>query len=436
MATQQYTGSRTKNKRRHLDTDTISSSDDECTSQLNVDSWPRFLVVDGVDGAPLKINPFIVSKALEGICGDVKNVTRLRNGSLLVECSKRQQSINLLNAHHFGNVEIAVSIHKYLNSCRGIIRDRARCLSDMSEEEITVELKSQGVTSVKRFTRKDNDRIVPTTTYLLTFACPKVPTSIKAGYFNIGVDVYIPNPLRCFKCQKFGHGAKSCDKSPVCSRCSKSHDSADCTDVIHCANCSGEHLSSSKSCPFYLKQSQLLKIKYTNNVSFSDAMKLLAQQTPNTPSSLSYSAAVATSTRKVDCACQTDISWVSDKQSVLPPVPRYSNDSSSSASQTELQSESVPVSEAVPVPLAVPVTVPKPETVREVPNTKHLTNKEKKQLKKKELRALKQVEVPSPLIIPVEVHNTFEPLAMEVTPSLALQRRGPSPRSRSPIEPP
>ncbi|XP_071088913.1 uncharacterized protein [Haliotis cracherodii] len=431
MATQQYTGSSTKNKRRHLDTHTLLSSDDESTIQTNVDSWPRFLVVDGVDGASLKINPFIVSKALEGICGDVKNVTRLRNGSLLVECSKRQQSINLLNAHQFGNVAIAVSTHKYLNSCRGIIRDRARCLSDMSEEEITFELQSQGVTSVKRFTRKDNDRIVPTTTYLLTFACPKVPTSIKAGYINIGVDVYISNPLRCFKCQKFGHGAKSCDKSPVCSRCSKSHDSAECTNDIQCANCRGEHFSSSKSCPYYQKQSQLLKIKHTNNISFSEAVKLLAKQTPNTPSSLSYSAAVSTSPRKVDCACHTDICWVSDKQSVLPPVPR---DSSSSASQTELQSESVP--EPVPVPLAVPVSVPKPESVRDVLNTKHLTNKERKQLKKKESRALKQVEVPSPLIIPVEVHNTFEPLAMEVTPSLTLQRRGPSPRSRSPIEPP
>lgn len=46
-----------------------------------------------------------------------------------------------------------------------------------------------------------------TNTYIFTFALTEMPISIKPGYFNIGVDVYIPNPLRCFKCQWFGHGA-------------------------------------------------------------------------------------------------------------------------------------------------------------------------------------------------------------------------------------
>ncbi|XP_067653211.1 serine/threonine-protein phosphatase 6 regulatory ankyrin repeat subunit B-like [Haliotis asinina] len=50
----------------------------------------RFPVVNGVDGAPLKIKPFVVSKADEGVRGDVKNVTRLRDGSLLVEYEHHQ----------------------------------------------------------------------------------------------------------------------------------------------------------------------------------------------------------------------------------------------------------------------------------------------------------------------------------------------------------
>ncbi|XP_071092548.1 uncharacterized protein [Haliotis cracherodii] len=206
----------------------------------NQDSWPRFIVIASVDETPLKLNPFAISKGIQSTCGEVKNVTRLRSGSILVECARRQQSINLLGLQQFVNTQVAVSVHRTLNSSRGIVRDRARCLSEMTEEEIAAELKHQGVTAVKRFTRKTEDgNILKTQTYLFTFSTPTVPSSIKAGYFNIGVEVYVPNPLRCFKCQHFGHGAKSCTAKTRCSRCSGPHEGTECTNEIKCANCSG-----------------------------------------------------------------------------------------------------------------------------------------------------------------------------------------------------
>ena len=38
--------------------------------------------------------------------------------------------------------------------------------------------------------------------YQQTRILPKPPNSILAGYFHINVKLYIPSPLRCFKCQK------------------------------------------------------------------------------------------------------------------------------------------------------------------------------------------------------------------------------------------
>ncbi|XP_071086563.1 uncharacterized protein [Haliotis cracherodii] len=190
MAQQQSGSSRNEKKRRLEDIDLSSGS----ISQ-NIDTWARFLVIEAADNLPIKLNPFAISKAVSGICGEVKNVTRLRSGSLLVECARRQQSLNLLSISTFANIEVAVSVHRTLNSCRGIVRDRARCLSDMSEDEIATELEDQAVTAVKRFTIKKDGVITNTNTYLMTFAQTSHPQSIEAGYMN--------------KCQHFGHGSKS-----------------------------------------------------------------------------------------------------------------------------------------------------------------------------------------------------------------------------------
>ncbi|XP_048256674.1 uncharacterized protein LOC125382653 [Haliotis rufescens] len=170
----------------------------------------------------------------------VKNFTKLRSGSLLVECARRQQSANLLKLNEFVNIKVVVSVHKSLNSCKGIVRDRARCLSGMLEDDIAKELE-QSVTAVKRFTFKKDGVVQPPNTYLFTFARTSIPQSIKAGHCNIGVEVYIPNLLRCYICQVFGHGSKSFHASAGCYRCGDKHEATDCRKLkdVKCSNCGG-----------------------------------------------------------------------------------------------------------------------------------------------------------------------------------------------------
>ncbi|XP_071114712.1 uncharacterized protein [Haliotis cracherodii] len=424
-----YPGS-TRSKRRHVDLDDIDQNE-----QLSrgLDSWARFIVIEAADKQPIKLNPFAISKAVLGICGEVKNVTRLRSGSLLVECSRKQQSLNLLSITTFANIAVDVSPHKTLNSCRGIVRDRARCLSDMSEQEIADELKSQGVTGVKRFTMKSRDgNIIPSNTYLLTFTLSALPTSIKAGYLNIGVEVYVPNPLRCFKCQKFGHGSRSCAHSVVCQRCGASHDSTDCSAEIKCSNCKGQHLASSRLCPEWLQQSKILKLKHEQNISFYDAKKLIESQSPQSPLSRTFSAAVTTSAPPTaSISIQTELTWITSDQPVSISSVLTSNSSS-----TQTISHSQPLTDQADT--AQPDTVEPPPTTPEAVETTPteskvtLTRKERKKLNRKQsIRNSSSSEVP--------VNNSFDALDMDVTPSSRSSSRSPSSsrvRERSPIEPP
>ena len=119
----------------------------------------------------------------------------------------------------FFNINVTVTEHKTLNSCKGIIRDRM--LKHETEENITEYLNTQGVTACKRFKIKKDGNFIETNTLFLTFNTTTLPKSLKIFYRIIPVEVYIPNPLRCFNCQRFGHHENGCPEAPgsVCEKC-------------------------------------------------------------------------------------------------------------------------------------------------------------------------------------------------------------------------
>ncbi|XP_062577957.1 uncharacterized protein LOC134239842 [Saccostrea cucullata] len=174
------------------------------------------------------------------------------------------------------NIPVVGKIHSGLNQSKSILFDRDHDLDDIPEQEIQSELESQGVVSVKRFTKKRNDNIEPTNTYLLTFGIPILPTSIKVGLYNMKVEMFVPNPLRCFKCQRFGHGQSNCKSSETCFRCGEEgHDGKGCHNDPKCKNCKGGHMASSKQCPMLKKEKEIQRVKAEKRIPYPEAKKLV-----------------------------------------------------------------------------------------------------------------------------------------------------------------
>ena len=176
-----------------------------------------------------------------------------------------------------------VTEHKTLNSSKGIIRERI--LSTETEENILEYLKPQGVTHVKRFKIKKNGELVNTNKLLLTFNTVLTPKTLKIFYQIIPVDLYVPNPLRCFNCQKCGHHERNCpsDEGSVCERCcADNHDhlSSQCRNPPKCVNCSGKHMSRSSDCDVWKKEKEVMKIKVTQRLTYPEARKEYEKQTP------------------------------------------------------------------------------------------------------------------------------------------------------------
>ncbi|GFT82709.1 putative RNA-directed DNA polymerase from transposon BS [Trichonephila clavipes] len=168
------------------------------------------------------------------------------------------------------------------------------------ESEILEGFSDQGVIQVRRITTKKDSNIIPTKHLILSFNSPKLPPTIKAGYLNCKIRVYIPNPLRCFKCQRFGHSQIACRGQLTCSRCaSVGHSSADCSHEQKYVNCSQPHSSDSKQCPKWIAEKEIQAIKTNRNISYLEARKLVTPQLSQTYAQVTKPS-IATSTTQTD----------------------------------------------------------------------------------------------------------------------------------------
>ena len=213
--------------------------------------YDRWFVVQSVDtGHPIsKLSPFILDKAIHSAVDAVKTVRRLRNGDFLLEVTSAVQSCIVSKLDNLAGCPVTASPHRTLNSCKGVIR--CGPLVDCDKQDTLSELKPQGVSDITNITVKDDSGSRRNTnTFIITFKAPSIPKHLRIGYIRVPVSPYIPNPLRCFKCQKFGHGKNACRGRETCATCGQvGHTSSNCTSEPKCPNCTGNHTAFSKSCP-------------------------------------------------------------------------------------------------------------------------------------------------------------------------------------------
>jgi hypothetical protein len=254
------------------------SEDDEESFSTEAITWPRYIIISGAGENKLEnISPFAVSKFINVNVGNVKNIKRLRSGDFLVEVSSKKQADTLLKVSNFIGIPVQTSPHKSLNTKKGVVRSSD--LRHESEESLLSEFKTQGVTGVKRISIQKDGKREETNTLILSFGTPTLPSHISAGYLKLPVSLFIPNPLRCFKCQKFGHHKDQCRQTATCPKCSEEdHGDTSCSKPNNCRNCEGNHPSYSKDCPSWNKEKAICKIKTESDVTFPEARRLFEQQ--------------------------------------------------------------------------------------------------------------------------------------------------------------
>ena len=237
-----------------------------------VGHWPRVLVITSEDGQQVPLGHYAVAKAVEGLTTNPKRLTKAKAGYYVVEVTTDSASKILLSSTKLANTAVKITPHRSLNTTRGVIS--SRFLEGASDADLLDDLRNQGVTKVKRILRNKKD---PTNAIILTFGSPVMKDQVLVLNQALEVKAYLPPPMRCFKCQKFGHTKTKCAKKHiVCPKCADAHPENECqTDTLKCANCNGQHSTFDKQCPKYIEIKRLLEISAKKRISIKEARKEL-----------------------------------------------------------------------------------------------------------------------------------------------------------------
>lgn len=236
-----------------------------------------------------------VQACIRGILGGQEKVEKanfLSDGDLLLKTKNQPQTDKLLKASMFGEESCTIYRDGRLNQSKGIIH--APDLLGLSENEVCGWLEQFGVVAVKRFTRKDQDtqRIIKTPTLLLTFNKPQCPPQLEFDYVVYKVRKFVPNPLLCHNCGRYGHPQDKCTAEGVCLNCGATKHDGSC--LKKCVNCQqAGHNCQDKTCSVWKAEREICEIKVDRDVSYAHARRIYnKERQTQTPASRPYAAVV------------------------------------------------------------------------------------------------------------------------------------------------
>lgn len=227
-----------------------------------------------------KFSPFQITKFLNTISDNWDWISYSNNDKVFTfkdyskNDDKKFENVSSIIINN-KSIAITIKINKNFNQVKGVIFSKA--LISMNDDEILESLIPLGVTEVYRFTRKDvNNLLRPTGSFAITFNNQRLPEKVKIAFLDLNVYPLFEKPMQCSHCKLLGHTKKRCLALTAffCNDCfhpiieTVTHN---CYDS--CKNCQGNHLSDSKTCPAFLKEKCIIKMKTTKGISYKEARR-------------------------------------------------------------------------------------------------------------------------------------------------------------------
>lgn len=309
----------------------------------------RYLIFSRTDGGSLgEILPYKVQEVVNS-AGEVQEIIRKVDGTLLVLTKTREQAEALMSGtHKIGGYDVNIQEDKKRNQCRAVVRDKD--MIHWNQEELIKELSPQGVINItniktrKKYSpgmSKDKVEWIPTASFIVTFDFTERPEILRIGYLDLVTRDYIPDPLRCYRCQKFGHMATSCKNMALCVRCAKEeHKPEECKTGLECINCGGPHAASWRSCPIYQEEKEIRRIMVQQKVPYHVGKRIFHSFVKK-GTSFAKTAAKTIGCSACKCQCWTN-NGNSGENTVISQTPKVTTEEEENTIALETSVEECP----------------------------------------------------------------------------------------------
>ena len=247
-------------------------------SLFGTDNWPRYLI--------FKTESDISAAKLENILlttypSREMAFRPINRREWLVEASTKEQSEIYQNLNNINGIEVSVQRHDKLNSIEGtVVLPQNNDCDGLPDENVLLEslkIRYPNVEHVKVY--EIPNKKFPSKKLRIArikFEGQVLPSNIKIEGQKRELLPYVPKPLQCNNCSKFGHTYVRCRNASKCAFCgSTDHTTTWNCSSPKCCNCGQNHHARSKVCPFYLYNTELKLLISRSGMSVFEAKQEL-----------------------------------------------------------------------------------------------------------------------------------------------------------------
>ena len=241
-------------------------------------TWSRYLVLTtskAISAAKLELLLLSISPSKD------MNFRLINHNEWLIEATTKEQSEIYQSISNLNGIDVSVTKHDNLNSIFGtVILPENNDGDGLPEEHILLDslrLRYPNIQKVEVYNIPNRKQ--PHKQWRIAkikFEGQVLPKDIKIEGQRRELRPFIPKPLQCKLCSKYGHSYKVCRNPRICAYCgSECHPTTWNCGTPKCINCSQNHHARSKECPFYIYNTELKLLVSRSGMSFPEARQEL-----------------------------------------------------------------------------------------------------------------------------------------------------------------
>lgn len=265
-----------KRKKKHQERQVRSSGEsgnEQETRNGNLDEL-KVILKFKEEGGIQKVSPIALTKDLRKLAGEIKLARVLKNGDLMIICKNEDQKRKVMGIKVICKKEVVSSGNGGQRQwASGVITGVPL---DVSMDELKNNINGGQIVGARRlFMTREGSRM-ESLSVELRFDGDVLPDKVKLGFISYTVRPFVPPPLRCFNCQKYGHVAAVCKSRKRCARCGGEHDYGKCEGAgIRCCNCGGDHNVAFGGCEVRKRAIEVQNEKARKNITYAEAVKMV-----------------------------------------------------------------------------------------------------------------------------------------------------------------